>query len=87
MSMDKTIFDRLFPMGTIWRPRDVDLVSVYRMIFRRLQREGCDWHYRSNHLKTDDPSQDVSASRRRPLPATVEAYHIVYGHYAQGWPV
>ena len=34
-----------FYMGTIWLSDRADLTIVFRMIFRRLKREGCDWHY------------------------------------------
>lgn len=53
-----------FYMGTIWRPRDADPSPVYRMIFRRLKREECDWHYSFPRLGVVDlrpPDDDAHA--------------------------
>jgi hypothetical protein len=39
-----------FYMGTIWASDRADLTPVYRMIFRRLAAQGCDWTYRFPRL-------------------------------------
>lgn len=70
-----------FYMGTLWKSPDADPSPVYRMIFRRLQREGCAWHY------CDEPRHEqLIAAHQGPLPPTVQAYRDIYGHSPQGWP-
>jgi hypothetical protein len=32
-------------------------------------------------------AEDVTAARQQPSPVTVQAYHTVFGHYTQGWPL
>ena len=53
-----------FCMGTIWLRGRADLSDVYRMVFSRLKREGCDWRYSFPRLGVVDlrPLRDEQAA-------------------------
>jgi hypothetical protein len=55
-----------FYMGTIWISERADLTPVYEMVFRRLRRAGCDWHYSFPRLGLVDmrPLRDAAKMDR-----------------------
>ncbi|MCY3017568.1 MAG: hypothetical protein NTW87_00855 [Planctomycetota bacterium] len=57
-----------FYMGTLWLNQRADLTPVYRMIFRRLQQQQCDWIYRFPRLSIVDlrPLRDALGQDGRP---------------------